>query len=407
MTSASVLLPPARVDVYGLNKDTVESANSLVRDWRFSRVALRVENAGIDKAISDYEQHISPDLIIIEVDDIGDSFLTKLEQLAENCVEETDAIIIGPKNDVHLYRKLISMGVKDYLVTPASEDELGDVIATVLLDKKGLSESHIISVIGAKGGVGTTSIAQSIACEIADKLEQKTLLTDIAGGWGSLTIPFGAEITTTLQEIVRQAEAGADDDIKRLLHKDTEKLTLIPSGGGTMLENVCDENSLENMIDYFMRTYPVIVLDLSAAERDLQKIALKKSHDIVVVSSPLLPSLRNARSLIKEICESRKDSENKPHLVINMKGINTSIEVGLKEISEILEYEIDLDIQYDTKLFMNSEANEKVAVREKTAEKTAKLIEDFAKKLLPELSKLEKDSKTESKSGFLSKLLGK
>ena len=49
--STSILLPPARVDVYGLDPKTIECANSLIRDWRFSRVALRVETQGITKAV--------------------------------------------------------------------------------------------------------------------------------------------------------------------------------------------------------------------------------------------------------------------------------------------------------------------------------------------------------------------
>ncbi len=403
----SVLLPPARVDVYALHDNTIDGANSLIRDWRFSRVSLRVENSGIDGAISDYEQHESPDLIIVEVDDIGENFLNKLEQLAENCVEDTEAIIIGPQNDIHLYRKLIAMGVKDYLVSPAKEKELGNVIAQTLLAKKGLSDSQLISVIGAKGGVGTTSIAQNIAYIAADIFKQKTLIADAAGGWSSMTIPFGAEITTSFQEIVRQVQNGTEDDVKRLLHEYTDKLTLIPSGGDIMLEHSCDENSFEDMIEYFMKTYPVVTVDLSASERDLQKIATKKSHNIVIITTPLLSSLRNARSLIKEICDGKKDSEHKPHLLVNMSGICPSHEVGTKEIAEVLEYEVATTIPYNSKLFMGCEAGEKLPIKSKIAQKELNALVKLTEKLLPPSSKVEKNPKKDKKASFFSKLFGK
>ncbi|TNE30396.1 MAG: type II secretion protein ATPase [Alphaproteobacteria bacterium] len=404
--NTAVLLPAARVDVYGLNKKTVDAANALVQDWRYARVAVRVVEGGIDNATTDYEQHVSPDLVIIETDDIGDGFIDKLEALAENCVEGTEAIIIGPKNDVELYRRLVSMGVRDYLVAAVKKDELAEVTAQILLDKKGLSDSRLITVIGTKGGVGTTTVAHMLGSVLADKMGHKTLLLDGSGGWGTLVIPFGAEVTTTLAEATRQVQGGTEDDIKRLLNKNSDLLTLLPTGGDPLFETSCDEAGFENMLDYFMKTYPVVVLDLSAAEHHIQRLALKKAHETIIVTTPLLPALRNCRTLLKELRgEQKEDDGKKPLLIVNMEGCAKGLEVPVKEIEKLLEYDVSLTLPHDLKLFVGNEAQEKEISRDKAAEKLMKPFIDFARTLVPDVKASTEKGEKGKKEGFLSKIL--
>src|SRR6218665_1359978 len=114
----AILLPAARVDVFALDDGTAATAAKIAADWRFARVGLDVVRGGMDAAIERYAHAASPEMIIIETNDISDAFTAQLGALAEVCAEGTDAVIIGPTNDVHLYRSLVGMGVRDYLVRP-------------------------------------------------------------------------------------------------------------------------------------------------------------------------------------------------------------------------------------------------------------------------------------------------
>src|SRR4051812_37059250 len=105
----AVLLPASRVDFYAADDETANHAQKLAQDWRFARVGIQVERSGIENAIAHYTQTASPELIIIETNDVGEAFIEQLGNLAGVCAAGTDAVIIGPKNDVHLYRSLIEM----------------------------------------------------------------------------------------------------------------------------------------------------------------------------------------------------------------------------------------------------------------------------------------------------------
>ena len=102
-----VLLPGARVDVFAYSADTKKLFDELKNDWRFARVTIDAQEQNIDAAISKYKDYSSPDLVIIGTDDIGEGFIEKLGELAAHCVEGTEAVVVGPENDVTLYLSLI------------------------------------------------------------------------------------------------------------------------------------------------------------------------------------------------------------------------------------------------------------------------------------------------------------
>ena len=273
----SVLLPSSRVDFYILDDGTAALAQRLAADWRFARVGIQVQRTGIDGAVASYSQSPSPELIIIETSDIGDNFLQQLGRLAGVCAEGTDAVIIGPMNDVHLYRNLVGMGVRDYLVRPVSEEDMIKVIAKALVEKRGLSNSRLVAVLGSKGGVGATSVAQTLAWLIAEKLHQKTILLDMAGSSGSLGIAFGVEPPTSLTEAVRIGSSGSEDDIKRVIQHTGENLSLLVCGNEPVLSDLPDPDNIEALLNRLMQKYPVAVVDLSSTSAPIRKRILARA----------------------------------------------------------------------------------------------------------------------------------
>lgn len=362
----SILLPASRVDFFALDEGTAATAQKLQADWRFARVGIQINRSGIEAAIESYGQYASPELIIIETNDISEAFIGQLGQLAGVCAAGTDAVIIGPMNDVHLYRNLVGMGVKDYLVRPVSEQDLVNVIAKALVDKRGLGASRLVAVIGAKGGVGCTTISQVLAWIISQDLKQKTILMDAAGSSGTLGISYGLEPSTSLNEAVRIGAGGSEDDMKRIQQEVKEQLFLLVCGGDPIMTDSPDPDSFEALANRLMQKYPDVVLDLSGAAPAVQKRMLARASDVVLVSTPLLPSLRNARTLLGEI-KTIRGSLKEVQLVLNMQGLAGSEEVPAADIKSALDMEPAAKIPYAPKVFAASEATGKPAGENKAA----------------------------------------
>jgi pilus assembly protein CpaE len=358
------LLPSAHVSLFVTDEGVRANAQALNNDWRYARVDVDVNTGYITTAIEALSTASkSPDLIIVETPTTEETLTDQLETLAEYCDENTAAIVIGPVNDVYLYRTLISMGVGDYLVPPIEEDAFADIIARTLIERFGIAGSRLIAFVGAKGGVGTSALTRSSAQTVANKLNEKTFLLDAAGGWSYLSVAFGTEPVTGLRSAVRAARDGGEDGFKRMVYKAGERLSILNCGGDPMLENNIEAKHFEVLIDRLLGIYPVVLIDLSFAPTAVMRTVTARANSTIVVSTPSLPSLRAVRTLMSEIADLRggeNDSKSAGprgdiELLINMQGADSAHEVADKDIPDLMGREIGLTMPHMPKIFNRAE----------------------------------------------------
>lgn len=355
--ATDILLPSASVAVYSHDPDTLKAAAQIRHDWRFSRVSLDIIEADVHDAISNYANYASPELLIIQTDQIDEQFTHQLEELAGHCSEGTAAIVIGPVNDVYLYRSLIKMGVSDYLVKPLRYEVLSEVIAKSLVNKLGVSESRLVVFMGTKGGVGTSTLCQLMALGVSEVLGQKTVLIDAAGGWSSLSVGMGFDPSSTLREVVRAVEKKDEDSLKRMFFEFGERLSVLSGGGDPMLDPTISPDQYERFLDMLMVKSPVVFADLSGAETPLRKMLLSRANQIILVTTPTLTSLRFARSLIKEIGDLRGGSKDDVSLVVNKLGLSKNYEMPIHDIEKAIDIAPSAVVANAASLFLGNETN--------------------------------------------------
>jgi len=348
----SILLPTATIDLFLKDKPTIEAAKALTSDWRFARVSLRVHEGDVSTAIAFYAGNASPDMILVETDTTDDQFIDALSDLSARCDEKTSAVVIGPVNDVNLYRSLTAMGVSDYLVRPVPQDTLSDVIAGSLIEKLGTSGSKMIAVIGAKGGVGTSSIAQAIALTASQKTGQKTFLFDTACGWSSMPVTLGFEPAFSINEAMRAVTTSDMESFRRMVFPIHDKFHVLATGMEPLLDTVIQPQAYEDLLNLTMASYPLVVADLSNHAAQAKKAMMARSHMTAVVAIPTLASLRSARTLIQEIQKVKGNDTQRVQLIINMTGSFPSMEISKKDIITAMDMTPDIMIPYDPKLFM-------------------------------------------------------
>ncbi len=404
--SSDILLPGARVSVFSNDPETISSAALLQEDWRFARVDVAIAQGGVEHAIETYKTQTSPDLLIIQTDDINDAFIESLGTLSEFCEEGTAAIIVGPVNDVYLYRQLIEMGVSDYLVRPLRPEVLSEVIAKALITRLGVSDSRLIAFIGAKGGVGTSALAQIAAWTISEKLGHKTVLMDGAGGWSSLSVGMGFDPSATLSEVSRATEAKNEEALKRMIYSVTDKLRVVATGSDAMLDASISGQQYEAIINALMVKSPVVLVDLSAADSGLCKAVLTRAHQIIVVTTPTITSLRFCRSLIKEISSVRGGDADDVSLVVNKAGLCKAHEIGQSDIAEALEASVDATIAFVPNVFVKYESEIKKLLMDKEGVAILNEFLPVLSKRLPRASG-EEEEELEKDSGFIGGFLSK
>jgi pilus assembly protein CpaE len=370
----SVLLPASQVTLFSKDDEVIEALQALSADWRFARVVIDVQQGDVDTANKYYESHDSPTLLIIQTDETGAAFTDKLEKLGEYCDEGTSAVVIGPVNDVNLYRQLVGLGVSDYMVKPLPADVFADEVAAILIQQAGAGDSRLIAMMGAKGGVGTTVMTEALAFKLSQDLGQKTFVLDAAGGWSTLNVGLNFQPSTTLPEAARAVDEENEDSLTRMIHKAGERLFVLSSGGDVMLDHAVDPAAYEKMLDYFMGLYPVVVLDLSGAPSAIKQIVLKRAHRTFLFTTPTLPSLRATRTLMQEIKSLRGNKSTDTDIILNKIGLAPKFEVSKKQAEDALENKISGFIPFDPSLFIQCESEAKSLDRQKGGEKVMNQI---------------------------------
>lgn len=390
------------IDLFLKDRETIAAAQALQGDWRFARVKIRVHEGDVETAVRAYTQGGSPDLVFLETDTTDEGFVARLNELAGHCNEGTSAVVIGPVNDVNLYRRLTAMGVSDYLVRPVPQDILGDVIAKGLIEKLGTGGSRLIAMIGAKGGTGVSSLSQILARASSEKFEQKTLLLDAAGAWSTLGVGLGFEPLGSTAEALKAVLAKDMDSLKRMQYQVNERFFVLATGTESLLETPAQIAQFEDVLNTVMVNFPVVIADLSGAVPSVKKTVLTRSHQIAVVSTPTLPSLRAARALILEIRKLQGGKAGNIDLVVNMEGMAPGREVSRADIRAALELDPSVSISFDAKQFIGAESEGKIA--------TDKSVAPLVDKMTPLLRALQKkDAAAEMQGGekLISSLLGK
>src|ERR1700751_5735886 len=171
------IAPAPRVSVQAFC-ETVETASAVQaagEDRRLGKAHMKIQMGGMAAAIEAYRAAPTPNVIILETDARSD-ILAGLDQLATVCDPGTRVVVIGRVNDVTLYRELVRRGVSDYMIAPVTTIDVVRSICNLFSAPEAKSVGRIIAVVGAKGGVGASTVAHNVAWAIARDLAMDSVV---------------------------------------------------------------------------------------------------------------------------------------------------------------------------------------------------------------------------------------
>jgi pilus assembly protein CpaE len=397
------IAPAPRISIQAFC-DTVETAAAVQaagEDRRLAKAHLKVQMGGVTAAVEAYRGSPTPNVVLLESETRGHDILGGLDQLAEVCDAGSRVIVVGRVNDVVLYRELIRRGVSDYLIGPVSTL---DVVRSVCglfaptLDAKPLG--RIIAVVGAKGGVGASTIAHNIAWAIAGDIGMDAVVTDLDLAFGTAGLDYNQDPAQGIADAVFSPDRIDTNFIDRLMSKCTDHLSLLAAPA--TLERVYDfgSESFEAIFDSLRSSIPCVVLDVPHQWTGWTRRTLISADDILVVAAPDLANLRNAKNLV-DLLRTARPNDHRPFYCLNQVGVPKRPEIKLADFAKALEDEPIATIPFDPQLFGTAANNGQMVAEISASHKTAESFRQMAQILTGRT-----EAKRQRKS-FLSPLLSK
>jgi len=197
-------LPQISIQAFCDRQETASVINEATRDWRMKRTNVKIYMGGLSAAIEFYHKENTPGLILIESGMRGPELFSQLEELASVCDAGTKVVMIGAANDIRLYRQLMEKGVSDYIVPPFHPISLIRSMGELYSDPEKPFIGRVAAFFGAKGGVGSSTIAHNIAWALSENIQQETALVDLDASWGTTGLDFAYDASQGLEEALAE-----------------------------------------------------------------------------------------------------------------------------------------------------------------------------------------------------------
>jgi pilus assembly protein CpaE len=374
--------PAPRVSVQAFC-ETVETAAAIQaagEDRRMAKAHLRVQMGGLTAAIEAYQNSPTPNVIMLESESRREDILVGLDQLAEVCDAGTRVVIIGRMNDVALYRELVRRGVSDYLILPVNALQVVRSVCGLFSAPDAKPVGRIIAVVGAKGGVGASTIAHNVAFAVGNDLALDAVVTDLDLAFGTAGLDFNQDPPQGIVEAVFSPDRVDDAFVDRLLTKCTDHLSLLAAPA--TLERVYDfgADAFESIFDSLRATVPCVVLDVPHQWSGWTKQTLVGADDILIVAAPDLANLRNAKNLY-DFLKGARPNDRRPLYCLNQVGVPKRPEIKSADFAKALDDHPVAVIPFEPRVFGAAANNGQMIAETSSNHRTAEMFRQLAQQL--------------------------
>lgn len=347
--------PHVTLHAFCESPDVAGSMRRAADDRRLSRATTQISLGGIDAAIAYCSGHRTPDVMILESTLPRPELLAALAELAPVCDANTQVIVVGISNDIALYRELLSGGVTDYLLAPVDALTIISAILRLFPEDNATRMGKVCAVIGAKGGVGSSLLAQNLAWTVTEG-GLATLLADMDLQFGTAALNFDIDCHTGFADQLPHMERLDAALLERLIFKHGPHLSVLPCATAAHVATDPDMGVIEKVLDLARGSFPHVLLDLPNAWSPLVRASLVTADDIVLVAEPDLANLRNARCLL-DFLQQVRPNDPPPQLVMNRVGMPKRREIKPEKFAAALEIGLAAQIPFDPGLFGTAAAN--------------------------------------------------
>lgn len=341
--------PRVSIQAFCESMETAAVVQSAGADRRLGKAYLKIQMGGMAAAIEAYRSTPTPNVIILETKGRG-NILAGLDQLASVCDARTRVVVISELNDVTLYRKLVSRGISDYLIAPVGPIDVVRTVCGLFSPSEARAVGRIIAVVGAKGGVGASTVAHNVAWTIARDLTLDSVVADLDLAFGTAGLDYNQDPAQGIADAVFSPDRVDTAFMDRLLAKCADHLSLLAAP--VTLQRVYDfgADAFDSIFDTLRSTTPCIVLDVPHQWSGWTKRVLTGADDILIVAEPDLANLRNARN-IHDLITTLRPNDRPPFYCLNQVGMPKRPEIKIGEFDKAIGAPPIASIPFDPQMF--------------------------------------------------------
>jgi len=301
-------------------------------------------------------QESRPEVVVVALEEPIARALRTIEILSIT-VPEAGIIVVAPNGDQETIRKALRAGARDYLVRPVRREDIRQAVRAVAEaeqkrrmlgapdQRDKLRTGDIFAVVGAKGGVGKTTVSVNLATAISFATRQKVGLIDLDVQMGDVALMLSITPDRSIADAADNLDRLESDYLKNLLYTAPTGIRVLPAPLSVEASTSITGPQVEQVLDSFIRNFDYVVADTAPVLNDINLSAMDKATLTFVITSPDVASLKRTKILLNLLRTTWNYPEERLKLILNHPASHENVTVS--EVPTVLNYPVFWSIPYD------------------------------------------------------------
>jgi pilus assembly protein CpaE len=244
----------------------------------------------------------TPQVLIVDVTG-EDQPLSALGELSDVVEPDVRVLVIGDREDLNFYRQMThGLGVLEYLYQPLMRDMVARYFAPRILNGSNTPEAvlggRVVTVTGARGGTGASTIAANLAWHFGVEARRHTVLLDADLHRGTSAMLLGAKIGPGLRTVLEAPDRIDELFVERAAQPVSKRLHVLAAEEKLTETVTYSQNAAARLLDALRRRYNFVVIDVPWSAMPLHRDLLMMANQRVLVMDPTLASVRDVLRLM-------------------------------------------------------------------------------------------------------------
>lgn len=326
-------------------------------------------------------EETQPDVVFISMAGPRDRALRTVAALQAN--DQVGRVIVyAVAEDRDLVRELVAAGVREWLpgrptVAGLRQALFADEAPRSDGRKSGGaprddSRGRVITVFGAKGGIGKTTVATNLGALLAAEASVSVLLIDMDTRFGDVGLMLDIEPRYSVVQIANEIEQLTRTQFKAAVAEHSSGLDVLPAPTSIEDWGSVSARQMHDLINFAARLYDVVLLDTPGIFNDLVDMSVSTADEIVVMCTPESTCLRSTVRVLEALERAQMDEEM---LFLTLNQVSEHAFIDRSNFGQMLRHPVAIEIPHEPRIAATAALGNPLVTRHPRCEASRELRE--------------------------------
>lgn len=279
---------------------------------------------------------LHPDIVLMRIEEPLVRPIQTLSKLTDGR-PDLPIVVFSTEANIRLMRQSMVSGASDYLQEPLVDTEVEHSIMRVLerkererMRRRGeledpIPQGTVITVFGAKGGIGKTTISSNLSVALSTEAHQSVALVDMDTRFGDVAITMDIPVERSIADLARNLDNIDRGTLKDYLVQHESGVRILPAPTRPSDWRNLNADHIRDVVDVLAQTHDFVILDTPGTFNEIVAAAIEIGTMVLLVTTLDMASIKDTVLALEMLHERFPNDEERIKVVLNRSGMDTGV----------------------------------------------------------------------------------